>query len=224
MLTLYVIGRLGLWWLVDVFKRDESIGAVLVHVDCGEKGSEGLPSVMVRLSVYFVFFFQAEDGIRDLTVTGVQTCALPILATSARCVSYLVSSVSHSPSPNRKRRLWASMSPSYTVSRRPSIETLIPGPRRARTYVPQSKSTTMFPVTPDCFRRVTARTGRAPAEREPNAMQEKRGTLRRMSSAASPRQAARVKRAAGAGRRGGGDGAAGATLLQASPMCSAARA
>src|SRR3989475_1931171 len=28
-----------------------------------------------------VFFFQAEDGIRDLTVTGVQTCALPILIT-----------------------------------------------------------------------------------------------------------------------------------------------
>src|SRR2546430_6781701 len=28
------------------------------------------------------FFFQAEDGIRDLTVTGVQTCALPILAGS----------------------------------------------------------------------------------------------------------------------------------------------
>src|SRR2546430_17724541 len=28
----------------------------------------------------FVFFFQAEDGIRDLTVTGVQTCALPIAA------------------------------------------------------------------------------------------------------------------------------------------------
>src|SRR5205085_7472350 len=27
---------------------------------------------------YFVFFFQAEDGIRVLTVTGVQTCALPI--------------------------------------------------------------------------------------------------------------------------------------------------
>src|SRR2546430_9322492 len=27
------------------------------------------------------FFFQAEDGIRDLTVTGVQTCALPILST-----------------------------------------------------------------------------------------------------------------------------------------------
>src|SRR2546430_9262680 len=31
-------------------------------------------------AVVFVFFFQAEDGIRDLTVTGVQTCALPICA------------------------------------------------------------------------------------------------------------------------------------------------
>src|SRR2546430_5728202 len=30
-----------------------------------------------KLMVVF-FFFQAEDGIRDLTVTGVQTCALPI--------------------------------------------------------------------------------------------------------------------------------------------------
>src|SRR2546430_10698136 len=30
------------------------------------------------------FFFQAEDGIRDLTVTGVQTCALPISAAHLR--------------------------------------------------------------------------------------------------------------------------------------------
>src|SRR5690349_23996952 len=30
------------------------------------------------LSRLFFFFFQAEDGIRDLYVTGVQTCALPI--------------------------------------------------------------------------------------------------------------------------------------------------
>src|SRR6267143_2494888 len=34
-----------------------------------------------ELSLY-IFFFQAEDGIRDGTVTGVQTCALPI---STRC-------------------------------------------------------------------------------------------------------------------------------------------
>src|SRR2546427_8457683 len=32
---------------------------------------------LVRFFFVF-FFFQAEDGIRDLTVTGVQTCALPI--------------------------------------------------------------------------------------------------------------------------------------------------
>src|SRR2546427_6592090 len=32
---------------------------------------------------FFFFFFQAEDGIRDLTVTGVQTCALPICVQTA---------------------------------------------------------------------------------------------------------------------------------------------
>src|SRR4030066_2147881 len=31
---------------------------------------------------FFFFFFQAEDGIRDSSVTGVQTCALPIWAFS----------------------------------------------------------------------------------------------------------------------------------------------
>src|SRR5690606_40309815 len=33
------------------------------------------------------FFFQAEDGIRDFHVTGVQTCALPICATSWSCAA-----------------------------------------------------------------------------------------------------------------------------------------
>src|SRR5215467_2930650 len=33
------------------------------------------------MSPFFFFFFQAEDGIRDYKVTGVQTCALPILHT-----------------------------------------------------------------------------------------------------------------------------------------------
>ena len=28
--------------------------------------------------IVIIFFFQAEDGIRDWSVTGVQTCALPI--------------------------------------------------------------------------------------------------------------------------------------------------
>src|SRR5690606_39515135 len=30
--------------------------------------------------IHFIFFFQAEDGIRDFHVTGVQTCALPIFS------------------------------------------------------------------------------------------------------------------------------------------------
>src|SRR2546426_5906918 len=34
--------------------------------------------------LFFFFFFQAEDGIRDYKVTGVQTCALPIFPHGAR--------------------------------------------------------------------------------------------------------------------------------------------
>src|SRR5438270_4075719 len=37
-----------------------------------------------RTNSHYFFFFQAEDGIRDLTVTGVQTCALPISRSSRR--------------------------------------------------------------------------------------------------------------------------------------------
>src|SRR5256885_13247101 len=38
---------------------------------------------MVRYQLTCFFFFQAEDGIRDYKVTGVQTCALPICARPA---------------------------------------------------------------------------------------------------------------------------------------------
>src|SRR5215213_2037736 len=34
--------------------------------------------------MFFFFFFQAEDGIRDWSVTGVQTCALPIFEQTLR--------------------------------------------------------------------------------------------------------------------------------------------
>src|SRR5229473_6728676 len=34
--------------------------------------------MFLLLFIFFFFFFQAEDGIRDKLVTGVQTCALPI--------------------------------------------------------------------------------------------------------------------------------------------------
>src|SRR5205823_10806643 len=35
-------------------------------------------STYILFFIYLFFFFQAEDGIRDKLVTGVQTCALPI--------------------------------------------------------------------------------------------------------------------------------------------------
>src|SRR5260370_3312202 len=47
----------------------QSQGCVIVHI------MEATP-VYSRSAI--VFFFQAEDGIRDSSVTGVQTCALPI--------------------------------------------------------------------------------------------------------------------------------------------------
>src|SRR2546428_14157040 len=43
----------------------------------------------MRSYVFCFFFFQAEDGIRDLIVTGVQTCALPILATLVKEALYV---------------------------------------------------------------------------------------------------------------------------------------
>src|SRR6266540_6751154 len=42
----------------------------------------------------FFFFFQAEDGIRDRDVTGVQTCALPISRPTGWCGRWAASSAS----------------------------------------------------------------------------------------------------------------------------------
>src|SRR2546430_4698901 len=49
-----------------------------------------LASAIVKCNVLllFFFFFQAEDGIRDLTVTGVQTCALPICSEPQNLISF----------------------------------------------------------------------------------------------------------------------------------------
>ena len=45
----------------------------------GEKWcASGGTRVVAIMTMVFLFFFQAEDGIRDSPVTGVQTCALPI--------------------------------------------------------------------------------------------------------------------------------------------------
>src|SRR5688572_3280611 len=57
---------------------------------------------------FVAFFFQAEDGIRDLTVTGVQTCALPISAFVKR--SKLVQPAPYLPIP------WAGTVPAGPIS------------------------------------------------------------------------------------------------------------
>src|SRR5256885_5025910 len=41
------------------------------------------PFTSITLRLTYFFFFQAEDGIRDYKVTGVQTCALPICRDAA---------------------------------------------------------------------------------------------------------------------------------------------
>src|SRR5689334_5722585 len=51
---------------------------------------------IVLYLLFFFFFFQAEDGIRDGTVTGVQTCALPIssnLTTQVRNIAEVTTAV-----------------------------------------------------------------------------------------------------------------------------------
>src|SRR5438093_5520212 len=53
---------------------------------------------MVSCCLICFFFFQAEDGIRDWSVTGVQTCALPISIRQAdSCNAYTVADPSWSP-------------------------------------------------------------------------------------------------------------------------------
>src|SRR2546427_5243655 len=64
---------------------------------------------------FYFFFFQAEDGIRDLTVTGVQTCALPIWTRS--CVSAAASAQSSATRPtsaNIRSRCASSRSEEHT--------------------------------------------------------------------------------------------------------------
>src|SRR2546429_3404191 len=48
------------------------------------------------LLYFYVFFFQAEDGIRDVAVTGVQTCALPICEDVKEYYFYADSTPTHS--------------------------------------------------------------------------------------------------------------------------------
>src|SRR3712207_7720892 len=64
------------------------------------------------VSVLF-FFFQAEDGIRDIGVTGVQTCALPICSSGLTEVA-MRRSVGAKPAGVCPRSRTVSMAPSHS--------------------------------------------------------------------------------------------------------------
>src|SRR5256886_7552279 len=63
----------------------------------------------IARSTFFFFFFQAEDGIRDLTVTGVQTCALPILKRAQRKQSLLLRRAIHEKFPDNNNGCFPSL-------------------------------------------------------------------------------------------------------------------
>src|SRR5438094_4229028 len=69
----------------------------------------------------FFFFFQAEDGIRDRTVTGVQTCALPIYppppAGPSLHVVHLAQLGAHQPLDQLHVRVVAGLEPNGQIGR-----------------------------------------------------------------------------------------------------------
>src|SRR5436305_3864016 len=64
---------------LDSWRRSARVGGAGASITALLYISGTLPQLCMTISIQ-LFFFQAEDGIRDADVTGVQTCALPILA------------------------------------------------------------------------------------------------------------------------------------------------
>src|SRR6266436_4106375 len=87
---------------------------------------------------FFFFFFQAEDGIRDVAVTGVQTCALPILH-GAHQVAHRLSTTTL---PRRPERRTVRPARSGTTKSGASV-----GPRRASARRPPATASPSAPVT-----------------------------------------------------------------------------
>src|SRR5256884_1111447 len=76
--------------------------------------------------VYF-FFLQAEDGIRDVAVTGVQTCALPISPGRRRATA-------------RPRARWSRCSPTHTQATGSALAApLLPAAGRGHEHAPGSR-------------------------------------------------------------------------------------
>src|SRR3989337_2932086 len=73
----------ALWTSIHTPARPDEHVVEIRH--CSQEAGRGVGVVGTVHSGYCFFFFQAEDGIRDATVTGVQTCALPIMIRHTRC-------------------------------------------------------------------------------------------------------------------------------------------
>src|SRR2546429_2650152 len=79
---------------------------------------------MLDIMLQFFFFFQAEDGIRDVAVTGVQTCALPILMDgSSSHVACPTSARKSRPSQRSKEKRQGLRSPYAHISPRAAVPT-----------------------------------------------------------------------------------------------------
>src|SRR6266542_4150930 len=74
-------------WSPQHKKKKTLIAAALIEEDVESRSLDWHKKdieELEQLRHFVFFFFQAEDGIRDATVTGVQTCALPIFDQIAR--------------------------------------------------------------------------------------------------------------------------------------------
>src|SRR5258707_15889173 len=101
------------------------------------------------LTVFF-FFFQAEDGIRDIGVTGVQTCALPICSreSSPRTAACPASQIRSSPAadPDTRGLMESRCKESRPLSERtnppaasPALTSLPPTVPQTRSYLPERR-------------------------------------------------------------------------------------
>src|SRR3712207_7513658 len=96
----------------------------------------------MKFYLIFVFFFQAEDGIRDIGVTGVQTCALPIFSVRV-CASggrLLRGCGRTRPAPTSRPRSWGRSRPVCSPPTRRGSARRSPSRARERKSVGEGKS------------------------------------------------------------------------------------
>src|SRR5476651_2848671 len=93
--------------------------------------------------VFCVFFFQAEDGIRDIGVTGVQTCALPIsICSSSRSGPYAAGFASKACAPRSEEHTSELQSRQYLVCR-----LLLEKKKKNKKIIPQDENNNCKTIT-----------------------------------------------------------------------------